>query len=97
STREGTERLQGAAVTSNTFDFLGVPPVMGRGIRPEDGKPGATPVFVMSYKMWQKYFSGDRQLLTNSRTTDSRDAAKSAELDLPCEPRPAACALLGKT
>ena len=33
-------------------------------------------------------------LLSNWRTTDSRDAAKSAELCLRCEPRPAACALL---
>jgi predicted permease len=66
STREGTERLQGAGVTSNTFDFLGVPPIMGRGIQPEDGKPGAPPVFVMSYKMWLKYFSGDTHLLGRS-------------------------------
>src|SRR5689334_9840358 len=36
-------------------------------------------------------------LLTNSRTTDSRDAAKSAELDSRCEPRPAACALSRKS
>jgi hypothetical protein len=33
-------------------------------------------------------------LLINSRTTDSRGAAKSAELLLLCKPRPAACALL---
>ena len=34
-----------------------------------------------------------KALLSNSRTTDSRDAAKSAELHLRCEPHPAACAL----
>jgi len=34
-------------------------------------------------------------LPSNSRTTDSRDAATSAELPLLCRPRPAACALLG--
>lgn len=66
STPEGTERLQGAVVTSNTFEFLGVPPVMGRGIQREDGKPGAAPVFVMSYKMWRKYFNGDPHLLGRS-------------------------------
>ena len=33
-------------------------------------------------------------LLRNSRTTDSRDAAKSGELLLRCKPRPEACALL---
>ena len=37
------------------------------------------------------------ELLDNSRTTDSRDAAKSAELHLRCEPRPTACALVSKS
>ncbi len=63
TTSEGTERLQGDEVTANTFDFLGVPPLLGRGVRPEDGKPGAPPVFVMSYKMWVKYFNRDPKLL----------------------------------
>jgi hypothetical protein len=35
-------------VTPDAFDFYGVPPLLGRGIAPEDGKPGAPPVFVMS-------------------------------------------------
>ncbi len=63
STQEGTERLSGAQVTSNTFRFLGMNPVIGRGIQLEDGRPGAPPVFVMSYKMWTKYFNRDPHLL----------------------------------
>jgi predicted permease len=66
TTHEGTERLQGVTVTSNTFDFLNIPPLLGRGIHPEDGKAGAAPVFVMSYKMWLKFFNGDRQILGKS-------------------------------
>jgi putative ABC transport system permease protein len=63
TTHEGTERLQGVRVTSNTFDFLGIQPVRGRGLHVEDGKPGAPPVFVMSYKMWSKYSNRDPQVL----------------------------------
>ena len=63
TTREGTERLQGVRVTSNTFGFLGIPPILGRGLHLEDGKPGAAPVFVMSYKMWRKYCNGDPHVL----------------------------------
>ena len=63
TTREGTERLQGTRVTSNTFDFLGIQPILGRGVQPDDGKPGAPPVFVMSYKMWLKYCNRDPQIL----------------------------------
>jgi putative ABC transport system permease protein len=63
TTREGTERLQGTRVTSNTFDFLGIQPILGRGLHPEDGKAGAPPVFVMSYKMWLKYCNRDPQII----------------------------------
>ena len=61
--REGTERLQGVRVSSNTFEFLGIHPVLGRGIHPSDGKAGAHPVFVMSYKMWLKYCNRDPHAL----------------------------------
>jgi putative ABC transport system permease protein len=66
TTREGTERLQGVRVTSNTFDFLGIPPIRGRGILREDGKSNALPVFVMSYKMWVKYCNQDPQVIGKS-------------------------------
>jgi putative ABC transport system permease protein len=66
TTPEGTEQYQGAWVTVNTFQFLGVPPLMGRGIMPDDIKPGAPPVFVMAYKMWNKRFSLDTSILGRS-------------------------------
>ena len=58
-TGEGTEQFNGGLVTGNTFRFLGVPAVVGRPLTPEDAKPGAPPVFVMSYKMWVKHFNLD--------------------------------------
>ncbi|HEY3935813.1 MAG TPA: ABC transporter permease, partial [Bryobacteraceae bacterium] len=63
TTREGTERLQGVQVTANTFQFLGIAPMRGRGLLPADGKSGAAPVFAMSYKMWLKYCDRDPQVL----------------------------------
>jgi putative ABC transport system permease protein len=63
TTREGTERLQGVQVTSNTFSFLGIPALRGRAVLPDDGKSGAPPVFVMSYKMWTKYCNQDEHIL----------------------------------
>src|SRR5215471_3255327 len=38
---ERLEPLDTDTVTDNTFQFLGVPPLLGRGIVPGDGKPGA--------------------------------------------------------
>ncbi len=60
---DGAEQYQGAWVTVNTFRFLGVPPLLGRGIVPEDGGPGATPVCVMAFKMWNKRFNRDTSIL----------------------------------
>ena len=53
----------GGVVTTNTFDFLGVPPLLGRTFSKEDGRPGAPPVFVMNYHFWKKEFSGDPKIL----------------------------------
>src|ERR1043166_6086988 len=51
--------LNGCAVTSNFFDVLGVRPVLGRFLRPEDGAAGAQHVMVISYRAWQQQFGGD--------------------------------------
>jgi putative ABC transport system permease protein len=59
-----------ARVTSDAFDFYGVPPLLGRGIAPEDGKPGAPPVFVMSYKTWNGVFHADPKILGKALTID---------------------------
>ncbi|HVN07839.1 MAG TPA: ABC transporter permease, partial [Patescibacteria group bacterium] len=59
-----------ARVTSDAFEFYGVPPLLGRAITPEDGKPGAPPVFVMSYATWKDAFQGDAKILGKSLTVD---------------------------
>lgn len=65
---EGTEQFDGGYVTPNTFQFLGVPALIGRGIVPDDAAPGAPPVFVMAYKMWIKRFHGDPSILGRTFT-----------------------------
>jgi putative ABC transport system permease protein len=63
---EGTEQFDGGEVTPNAFRFLGVPALLGRTLVPEDAKPGAPPVFVMSYKMWVKRFNMDPAIVGRS-------------------------------
>jgi putative ABC transport system permease protein len=60
---DGMEQFTGGFVTPNTFQFLGVPAMIGRGIVPEDARAGAPPVFVMAYKMWVKRFNSDPAIL----------------------------------
>jgi putative ABC transport system permease protein len=59
----GARRMQGAYVTTNTFPFLGVKPLLGRWITDDDGKPGAPPVFVISFSFWKEQFNGDPKVL----------------------------------
>jgi putative ABC transport system permease protein len=66
STGEGTEQFQGALVSGNLFNFLGVPALHGRTLQPDDARPGAPPVFAMSHKMWMKHWSGDPSILGRS-------------------------------
>lgn len=59
ATPEGTLQFDGSLVSENMFTFLGVPPLHGRGLTPDDAKPGAPPVFVMAFKMWSKHHNFD--------------------------------------
>src|SRR6266436_3145004 len=58
-----TEQFFGGWVTPNTFEFLGIKPLLGRQITHEDGKAGSPPVFVMSYRLWSKLFNRDPKIL----------------------------------
>ena len=63
---ESTRTFGASYVTGNTFAFFGVPPLLGRGITPEDAKPGAPPVFVMNNELWKSEFNADTNILGKS-------------------------------
>ena len=51
--------VMGEAVTGNYFGFLGVQPVLGRMLAPEDDRPGAPRVAVISRGLWDRAFGRD--------------------------------------
>ena len=63
---EGTERFDGNLITPGTFEFLGMPALLGRVAQPADYEPGAPPVFVMRYKTWVTRFSADPSLINKT-------------------------------
>jgi len=69
------ETVTGVLLTPNAFDFLGVPPLLGRTIRPADVRADGDvePVVVISHRLWLRLFEGSpsaigRTLRLNGRT-----------------------------
>ena len=58
-----TRIFRGAQVTSNAFDFLGIPPRLGRSFTTADGQPGAPAVFAMNDRIWRREFGADPSIL----------------------------------
>jgi putative ABC transport system permease protein len=55
------EDVQGVYLSSNGFNFFGVPAAFGRGLQPSDAIDGQDPepVVVLGYKFWQRHFNSD--------------------------------------
>jgi len=55
---------EGRLVSDNYFEVLGVKPLFGRLIGPDDNRvPGGHPVIVISHGFWQRYFNSDPAVL----------------------------------
>jgi putative ABC transport system permease protein len=59
------ESFSGIQVSGNAFQFLGVPPILGRTIQPSDIRASGEPeaVTVLSFRRWQQLFGGDQNVL----------------------------------
>jgi predicted permease len=49
--------------TGNYYRLLGITARLGRTILPEDDRPGAAPVAVISHRYWRSRFGGDRRAI----------------------------------
>ena len=64
------ERVPGKKVSSAFFSTFGAAPVLGRDLAPEEDKPGAPRVALLSYGFWQRRFAGDRTVIGRAVTLD---------------------------
>lgn len=58
-------------VSGNYFRMFGVDAGAGRMLSPEDDRPGATPVAVMSYRAWKRAYSQDRSVVGSTFVIDA--------------------------
>ena len=65
------EIVAGAMVSAGFFELLGVRPVLGRSFAQAEDEPGADPVALLSYGLWQRRWGGDRAILGQPVTLGS--------------------------
>ena len=63
-------RAQGARTTSGFLAMLGVPMVLGRSFAPGEDGPGGSPLVVISYGFWRRWFGGDPRVVGRTLTVD---------------------------
>ncbi len=76
--REATapERMEGLAVTANFFEFLGVPPALGRSFGATEAAPERQPrVAVLSHPFWQRRFGADANVIGRALTINGESFA----------------------
>ena len=64
STEEGRpERYSGGLLTVAAFEALGVQPILGRGFRDGDDRPGAEPVVLLGHDLWRDRYASSRDIV----------------------------------
>jgi putative ABC transport system permease protein len=72
-TGQGEPMLVAAGtVTSNVFGILGSAPLLGRGLLPSDDAPEASPVAVLTEKLWRERFGADPAVAGKTVHLDQR-------------------------
>jgi predicted permease len=83
------ESYNGARITANTFSVLGQKPVAGRDFLPSDEQPGAAPVAILSYSVWENRYGKDLAVIGRTVRIDEVSTVivgvMPARLDFPRE------------
>src|SRR5229473_4992929 len=60
---DGSQSVQGMAVTKDYLQIMGLRPVVGRGFAEQDFAQGPVRVVLLGYEFWQRTFNGDPQII----------------------------------
>ena len=68
------ERYDGGFADGHVFDVVGVAPELGRTVLPRDTIEGATPVVVLSHKLWSERFNSDPKVIGRTVRVNGRSS-----------------------
>jgi putative ABC transport system permease protein len=66
------EYVNGRRISAELFSTLGIFPVQGRAFRPDEDQPGAAPVAIISFALWQRDFGGEPSTIGKSLVYDGK-------------------------
>src|SRR6185312_10455384 len=66
------EYVDGFDISPNAFPLLGLQLFRGREFTASDDQPGAPPVAIISYGLWQRLYGGDGNAIGSSLTLDQK-------------------------
>lgn len=69
------EYVNGRQISAELFSTLGIAPVQGRAFRPDEDRPGAAAVAIISYGLWQRDFGGDLSAISRSLVFEGKPYA----------------------
>jgi putative ABC transport system permease protein len=69
---EPPEALCGTRITANLFPMLGVSPMLGRNILPEEDQAGHPDVMILSHGLWVRMFNSDRGVVGRTVKVNGR-------------------------
>jgi putative ABC transport system permease protein len=74
---DGARQLSGALVTYNLFGVLSSQPMIGTSFSPEEDRPGANQVVLLSFSLWKTQFAGNPAIVGQTiRLNDESYAVK---------------------
>lgn len=92
---EHPEQVPGARVSTNFFQTLGVQPYLGRTFSAEEGLLNGPSAIVLSYKLWQRRFGGDRSIVGKTIESDDPFASSQRSRGTPAEGARAGTTVIG--
>lgn len=69
------QQVQGLYISASGFRVLGVPPLIGRHLVPEDDQVGAPPVVILGSTLWRSRFDSEPGLVGRTIRVNGIDAA----------------------
>ena len=66
------EQLSGASISYNTFEILGVAPILGRTFTAEEDRPESDMVVILGHGLWERRFGAKPEVIGQKITLNNR-------------------------